>query len=257
MGELQWALLIVCVVLVVALYVLSRRSKSEDGDDNTDDALLRGQQDDEGDQLDLLTPRNPPRGFDEYGVGRARPRGGTPTMDAPSPRPPAPASPSVATLLKPAAASTPGPSVAASTAAAAIATRPVALIVAPTEETDILGPQLHQALALQGLRFGEGEIYHRMIGGRSVFSVASLLKPGKLVPTESASFSTKGLLVLMNLPGPVSPMVAFDDMLGTARALAAELKAEIFDASRQRVDEAVATSLRQDLQTWAKSHQLG
>ena len=32
MGELQWALLIVCVVLVVALYVLSRRAGANIGD---------------------------------------------------------------------------------------------------------------------------------------------------------------------------------------------------------------------------------
>ncbi|WP_420465752.1 cell division protein ZipA C-terminal FtsZ-binding domain-containing protein [Panacagrimonas sp.] len=247
MGELQWALLIVCVVLVVALYVLSRRAKSEDGDDSTEDALLRGA-DEQGDQLDLLAPRKPPQGYDEYGVGRPRKRGGEPSMDAPKAREPA-SPPSVATLLKPSTQTAP--------AAAAVPARPVALIVAPTEEIDILGPQLHQALAMQGLRFGEGELYHRLIGGRSVFSVASLLKPGKLVPTEAETFSTKGLLVLMNLPGPVSPTVAFDDMLGTTRALAVALKADIFDASRQRVDDAVASSLRQDLQAWAKTHQLG
>ena len=41
MGELQWALLIVCVVLVVALYVLSRRGKSDDADDATGTARIR------------------------------------------------------------------------------------------------------------------------------------------------------------------------------------------------------------------------
>ncbi len=255
MGELQWALLIVCVVLVGALYAYSRRDKSNDADDATEDALLRGRED-TGDQLDLLAPRQPTQGFDEYGVGRPRRRGepsfgnATPTQ-APAQAP----APSVATLLKPSAAPAAAP--APEPGPGNTRSRPVALIVAPTEETDILGPQLHEALRAQGLRFGQNQIYHRLIGGHSVYSVASLLKPGKLDPAEAEGFSTKGLLVLMSLPGPVNPTIAFDDLLTTTRALAADLKAEIFDASRQRVDNEVAVSLRNDIQGWAKAHQLG
>lgn len=244
MSELQWALLIVCVVMVVALVVLSRRSKSQDADDAGEDALLQGRED-HGDQLDLLNPR-PPQGFDEFGVGRPRRRGEPLVASRPVSVPAQP--PSVATLLKPAAAS--------AAAVREVEPRPVALIVAPTEEIDLLGPQLHAALTAQGLQFGPGEVYHRMIGGKSVYSVASLLKPGKLVPAEAEQFSTKGLLVLMNLPGPVSPAVALDDMLGTTRALADALKSDIFDASRQRLDADVAASLRNDVQAWARTHQL-
>ena len=207
MGELQWALLIVCVVLVVALYVLSRRGKSDDADDATEDALLRGR-DDDGDQLDLLAPRQPPQGFDEYGVGRPRRRGEPSFGSAAPPAPQAPA-PSVATLLKPSAEPAPVPAVAPEPVSGSAQSRPVAWIVAPTEETDILGPQLHEALRAQGLKFGQNQLYHRLIGGHSVYSVASLLKPGKLDPAEAEGFSTKGLLVLMTLPGPVSPTVAW------------------------------------------------
>src|SRR5262245_12828482 len=68
MGELQWALLIVCAVLVVALYVFSRRGKSADGQNGASDSAG-----DSSRQMDLLARD---AGYDEFGVGRPRPRGG-------------------------------------------------------------------------------------------------------------------------------------------------------------------------------------
>lgn len=255
MGELQWALLIVCIVLVVALYVFSRRGRPPAAADE-DDALGRASREADGNQLDLLNPR-PEAGFDEFGVGRARKRGD----GMPAPR--EPSAPSIATLLNP----LPGqPRVAPRMAAESVVTvaaapnvmnaKLVALIVAPTEETDILGPQLHAALTAQGLKFGEGDVYHRSIGGRPVYSVASLLKPGKLIPADADAFSTKGLTVVMNLPGPVAPVVAFDDMLSTTRALATALKLEIFDATREVVTEDVGKKLRAEIDDWARSQKL-
>ena len=257
MGELQWALLIVCVVMVVALYVLSRRGKSGAADGDDADSLFTSRESG-GDQLDLLAPRAD-AGFDEYGVGRKRKRGEGPADGAPLPvrEPPAP---SMATLLNPLPGQVPvSPRLtpeAVPAAAAPLSTKMVALIVAPAEETDLLGPQLHAALSAQGLRFGEGEVYHRSIGGRAVFSVASLIKPGKLIPAEADTFSTKGLTVVMNLPGPVTPAVALDDMLVTTRALASALKAEIFDARRQRLTDDVAAALKDEINDWARARKL-
>lgn len=257
MGELQWALLIVCLVLVVAVYFFSRRNRDESGEDGH---AAFGKPEASGDQLDLLAPRGEGAGYDEYGVGRKRKRGEGPIEPSMSPR--EPSAPSMATLLHP----LPGqahvaprlapdgtPPASAAAAAAVPPGKLVALIVAPTEETDILGPQLHAALASQGLKFGEGEVYHRHIGGRIVYSVSSLLKPGKLIPAEAENFSTKGLTVVLNLPGPVTPTVAFDDMLSTTRAIATALKLEIFDARRERVTDEVGKRLRGDVEDWARA----
>lgn len=256
MGELQWALLIVCIVLVVALYVFSRRGKAPAAVDE-DQTVGRASREADGNQLDLLNPRPEP-GFDEFGVGRARKRG----EGMPAPR--EPSAPSIATLLNPLPGqprvaprmASEGASTVATAAAPMASAKLVALIAAPTEETDILGPQLHAALAAQGLRFGEGDVYHRSIGGRPVYSVASLLKPGKLIPAEAETFSTKGLTVVMNLPGPVTPAVAFDDMLSTTRALATALKLEIFDATREVVTEEVGKKMRAEIEDWARSQKL-
>jgi cell division protein ZipA len=257
MGELQWALLIVCLVLVVAVYVFSRRNR-EEADDG--EHASSGRDGAGGDQLDLLAPRSDAN-FDEYGVGRARPRGQAPSLGGDAPREPSP--PTMATLLNPLPGQAPvaprqliEPAAAPASAGPVPAGKMIALIVAPTEETDILGPQLHAALAAQGLKFGDGELYHRSIGGRVVFSVASLLKPGKLNPAEAENFSTKGLTVVLNLPSVVTPTVAFDDMLATTRALAAALKLEIFDARRERVTEELGKKLRVEIEDWARANKL-
>jgi cell division protein ZipA len=258
MGELQWALLIVCLGLVVAVYVFSRRNRA-DADDGAAGATPG---ESSGDQLDLLAPRVE-GAFDEYGVGRKRRRGDSaPELDSAPPR--EPPAPSMATLLHPLPGQAPvAPrlhaehTAAASTGSSSTAQgKLIALIVAPTEETDILGPQLHAALAAQGLKFGENEVYHRHVGGRIVFSVASLLKPGKLIPAEAENFSTKGLTVVLNLPGVVTPVVAFDDMLAATRAIAAQLKLEIFDARRERVTDEVGKKLRAEVEEWARASKL-
>ena len=264
MGELQWALLIVCLVLVVAVYVFSRRNR--DDADDADGGGAYGKPAD-ANQLDLLAPRSGEPGFDEYGVGNKRKRGEGAAAGH-SPR--EPAAPTIATLLNPLPGQSPvtprsAPelslppvvSIPASSPAAAGGATPsgklVALIVAPTEETDILGPQLHAALTAQGLKFGEGEVYHRHIGGRIVYTVQSLLKPGKLIPAEAENFSTKGLTVVLNLPGPVTPVVAVDDMLATVRGVATALKLEIFDARRERVTDEVGKKLRAEVEEWARA----
>lgn len=260
MGELQWALLIVCLVLVVAVYFFSRRNRDEGGGGDDGRAPF-GKPEASGDQMDLLTPRAD-GSFDEYGVGRKRKRGDNGGPLEPSVTPREPSAPSMATLLHPLPgqphvaprmASDVTPPASSAGAAAAPQGKLVALIVAPTEETDILGPQLHAALSAQGLKFGEGEVYHRHIGGRIVYSVSSLLKPGKLIPAEAENFSTKGLTVVLNLPGPVTPVVAFDDMLSTTRAVATALKLEIFDARRERVTDEVGKKLRAEVEDWARA----
>lgn len=260
MGELQWALLIVCLVLVVAVYVFSRRNREDGDDDSSNDSRAEAS----GDQLDLLAPR---AGFDEYGVGRKRKRGEVPPPEVGtgqdlSPR--EPPAPSMAALLDPLPGQAPvaprvmpeGAAGAAPSSSSTPQGKMIALIVAPTEETDILGPQLHAALAAQGLKFGDNEVYHRHVGGRIVFSVASLLKPGKLIPAEAENFSTKGLTVVLNLPGVVTPVVAFDDMLATTRGIASALKLEIFDARRERVTDEVGRKLRAEVEEWARVNKL-
>jgi hypothetical protein len=51
----------------------------------------------------------------------------------------------------------------------------------------------------------------------------------------------------------VTPVVAFDDMLSTTRAVATALKLEIFDARRERVTDEVGKKLRAEVEDWARA----
>lgn len=269
MGELQWALLIVCVVLVIILYVLSRRA----GDvvDDEDKYNPMGKPSEGSGQSDLFGGGSQD-GFDEFGVGKKR--------KAKDPKPPrtAPTAGEAGgkapedTLLEPLPDQTVEPrkkwmgrkkkdeqpeAREAAAPAPAPEGKTVALILAHTEENDIEGPALHAALTSQGLRFGEGAVYHRVIGGQSIYTIASLIKPGTLVPDEADSFSTKGLAVVLNLPGPVAPVAALDDMMEATVAIAKALKVGIFDAQRQPLTAATGAAMRADVEQWSATHKLG
>ncbi len=220
MTTLQWALLLLGVGIIAALILSNRRerrllersvnaaqrSRGVVGQDWTP-ALLP----EEGAQSGL--------NFDEYGVGKPRKRT-APKVNAATPVP----------KVNPAPETSPKPAVSSPAAPDKL----IALYIAEHEGTNILGPKIHAALQAQGLRFGGKKIYHRFNGEQPVFSVASLVKPGTLDPTEAKDFSTPGLSVFMQLPGSSQPEAALKDMLSTARQLARALNAELYDTEQRQ-----------------------
>ena len=227
MGALQWALLILGVAAVVAVYFYSRRERKHD--ERVEPQMTQPKVAPPSDrQMDIFAGGGSK--FDEFGVGKPR-RIGANGEEAP-----------------PEAA---GPQ--------RVSEKIVALLIAEREGTHIFGEQLHAALQAQGLEFGERQIYHRLDksaggSGRIVFSVASLLKPGYLNPGEAAGFTTPGLTVFMVLPGPVHPVAAFQDMLTTTQALARALNADVYDGKRRSMTSALAHTLQQEVETFAREN---
>ncbi len=113
------------------------------------------------------------------------------------------------------------------------------------------GPRIQEALASCGLQFGPMQIYHRKHDGKRVFSVASLLKPGFLIPEDADGFSTMALSMFMVLPGPVEGTAAFEDMLQTAQRIAVHLEAEVYDDRRQVMTTQTEQRLRGEVRAWA------
>jgi cell division protein ZipA len=131
----------------------------------------------------------------------------------------------------------------------------IGLYIAEHEGTNILGPKIHAALRDRGLRFGAKKIYHRFEGEHAVFSVASLVKPGTLDPAEAEGFATPGLSVFLQLPGPVRPVAAFQDMLDTARGLARALNAELYDTEqRAPLSPERERALHEQVEDWARRY---
>lgn len=250
MSTLQWALLIIAIVAVVAIYVMSRREKrtSVSKDWNTGRAPTLAKPP-AGDQMEIFSRTGE---FDEFGVGKPRIKqrvapnvGGLPSSLPLEEGPSAPTLPGVAAV---AAAEVP----AEPAAPKVVEQKILAILIAEREGGLIMGNNLHRALRKEALVFGDRKIYHRMDLGQPVFSVAGLLKPGQLDPAEAESFSTPGLTMFMVLPGPASPVDAVRDLLNTAKELSKSLKGELFDNKRQPFTEASERAMLADVDDWAR-----
>lgn len=216
MSAMQWALLVAGLAVVGLVYWYSRRDLDEPKPADKDDN--RGQMglwDNFGDQ------------FDEFGVGKPRTRS-APGFDEP-----------------------------ADEEDEASESRLVVFYLVERDNAFIPGTHIHQSMDVLKMQFGHRHIYHRIkeVGGvpQEVFSIASIAKPGYLDPQEAETFSTPGLVVFMNLPGPEHPEVALDDMLRTSRKLAEWLKADILDEQREPLSEERIEQLQRDARLSADS----
>ncbi|MDN5782819.1 MAG: cell division protein ZipA [Luteimonas sp.] len=113
------------------------------------------------------------------------------------------------------------------------------LHVASPEGTAFDGPDVHAALDAEGLKFGLNDFYHRVTDDNgeieSVYSVASMVKPGVLDPVDQDHLRTPGLTLFLILPGAIEGLRAMRDMMETANALAKRLGGQVLDDQRNRL----------------------
>lgn len=113
------------------------------------------------------------------------------------------------------------------------------------------GEFLMEAMAQAGLQYGDMQIFHRMErrGGReqALFSVANLVEPGTFDLAAMASFSTRGVVLFLQLPGPDDAIQAFDAMVAAARSLAASLEGSLCDATRSVLTNQTISHMREEV----------
>ncbi len=259
MSELQWILVGLGVLVVIAVYMYTRMTRPSDYDylDNIppaeDDESITPPRDtawDDDHDLDWLSrddadaaqdrpwldaePEPPPHATETE----------PPAEDArdellqpfPSAKPVAPEMPEVEVRMP---------------AAPAEGQKLVVLYVAAPAGQRFGGDALHSALLECGLHFGPRLIYHRIkeVDGvpESVFSVANMVKPGHLDPMERDRLRTPGLNLFMVLPGPENPVPAYRDMESTAEQLAAQLGGEVLDERRQPLTRQMSRFLQEEM----------
>lgn len=85
-----------------------------------------------------------------------------------------------------------------------------------------------------GLRHGKFGIFHRHEGDEStatIFSAASLVEPGSFELSNLKEQEIPGISLFAVLPGPIDGADAFDLMMAAARAIAQSLDGELLDES--------------------------
>lgn len=92
--------------------------------------------------------------------------------------------------------------------------------------------------------FGEMNIFHSMHHGKTVFSVAKMVEPGWFDPQDIHSFSTPGITLILQLPGPVAADTAFDVLLSEAHEIAVELGGVVLDGDRSTLSKQTAQHMR-------------
>ncbi|VAW80159.1 hypothetical protein MNBD_GAMMA13-1498 [hydrothermal vent metagenome] len=108
-------------------------------------------------------------------------------------------------------------------------------IVATTGQS-FSGDALQKALDNNKLQHGDKGIFHRLArqssGNQSVYALANMVKPGDFGNGDLRGFSTPGVTLILQLPGPKDNVEAFDDFMQTAERLAVELGGQLRDQKR-------------------------
>jgi len=116
------------------------------------------------------------------------------------------------------------------------------------------GSEIREQFEKVGLRFGHMQIFHHFgmatdqENERPVFSVADILEPGIFHPDEMENHTTKGLVLFMQLPGPLDGLVAFELMSSVAQQLAKSLGGELCDDTRSTLTTQSANHLRERIE---------
>lgn len=124
----------------------------------------------------------------------------------------------------------------------------IVLSVMATAGEPFTGPALLRAFENTALQFSDRLIFQRVSEtGAAVYGVASAVKPGTFEPERMEQFTTPGLSLFLQLPGPVDGIMAFDDMLTTAERLAVELGGELQDQHHSVLSRQTVAHLREGI----------
>ena len=109
------------------------------------------------------------------------------------------------------------------------------------------GDDLVAALRGQGLKFGDMAIFHRTHddSGERLFSVANAVEPGTFDLSDLSELKTPGLTFFMQLPVPGDALETLEDMILSARTVAAALGGDVKDDTMSALTGQTVEHLKQ------------
>lgn len=257
MDALRWILLILAVVVLAGIYLAGRmRAAGRRSRDLMDEAVER----EELEQIHIRAdserqiPSLRSDGHDDLDalndLENLKARVAEEARDRPVPTVQTTARPEPASRVERKARETPE-----AEKAAALPDKLIVLHVAAGPSGQIMGVQLKAALEAEDLEFGVMDIYHRLVpaanGRVPQFSVANMLNPGTFDPAGMDEFTTVGVSLFLQLPGPRDGMESFEAMLSCAQSLAARLGGQVLDASRSTLTPQGIEHIREGIREWA------
>jgi cell division protein ZipA len=112
------------------------------------------------------------------------------------------------------------------------------------------GAEILAACKDVGLVPGDMQIFHRLTGDsrkKTQFSMASLVEPGVFPFKSMDGFSTPGLILFCQFPGPGDSLAIFSDMLFTAQRLLATLGGELQDETHSALTKQTIEHIRSQI----------
>jgi len=125
----------------------------------------------------------------------------------------------------------------------------IVLYVIAQTKAGFAGTDIFTILEELGLKYGEMKIFHHYGVGelkmkQSIFSVANVVEPGTFDPKQMETFTSPGLALFMQLPGPFGGRVAFELMLNSGQRLAEVLEGKLIDDRQRLLNQAVISEIR-------------
>jgi len=135
----------------------------------------------------------------------------------------------------------------------------VTVRIVAREERSFSGGELILCMRGIGLRHGKFGIFHRYDGSdeeRTIFSVASLIEPGRFDLQNINGQKIPGISLFLVLPGPIESVEAFDMMLSAARVVTQSLDGELLDESGSSLSIQRERYLREEIIQFQHSNQV-
>jgi cell division protein ZipA len=113
----------------------------------------------------------------------------------------------------------------------------ISLYIESSLERPYSGYELLQAILSSGLRYGEHSIFHyyadKTSKDKTLFSLASAVKPGTFDLPRMGAFSTRALTLVLDVEKVDEPLKAFEKMLHVAGQLCEYLGGKVLNSDRE------------------------